>query len=56
MYIDNQESEKNKKDNVQIFVTFVISFVVVYMLYSLVYDTNDYNQVLTNIKGGEPPF
>ena len=56
MYTNNQETEKNKKDNVQIIVTFIITFVIVYMLYSLIYDNNDYNQVLSNIKGGEPPF
>lgn len=37
-------------------VMYIFTFGIVYMLYVLSTDTNDNNQMLDNIKTGEPPF
>lgn len=57
MYIlyENKNTEE-KKDNMQICILVIMSFVIVYMISNLVIDSNDDKQILNNIKLGEPPF
>tara|TARA_B110000483_G_scaffold108259_1_gene131948 strand:+ start:251 stop:484 length:234 start_codon:yes stop_codon:yes gene_type:complete len=37
-------------------IMYIFTFGIVYMLYVLSTDTNDNNQMLDNIKTGDPPF
>lgn len=56
MVYDNKKSDENKKDNIQIFIVFVMSFLIAYMISNLIIDSNDDKQIMNNIKIGEPPF
>lgn len=56
MVYDNKKSNENKKDNIQIFIVFVMSFLIAYMISNLIIDSNDDKQIMNNIKIGEPPF
>lgn len=40
----------------KLILMYIFTFGIVYMLYVLSTDTNDNNQMLDNIKTGEPPF
>lgn len=40
----------------KLIIMYIFTFGIVYMLYVLSTDTNDNNQMLDNIKTGEPPF
>ena len=57
MYIlyENKKTE-DKKDNIQMFILSVMSFIIVYMISNLIIDSNDDKQIMNNIKSGEPPF
>ena len=57
MYIlyENKKTEE-KKDNMQIFILSIMSFIIVYMISNLIIDSNDDKQIMNNIKLGEPPF
>lgn len=57
MYIlyENKKTEE-KKDNMQIFILSIMSFIIVYMISNLIIDSNDDKQIMNNIKSGEPPF
>ncbi len=57
MYIlyENKKTEE-KKDNMQIFILCIMSFIIVYMISNLIIDSNDDKQIMNNIKSGEPPF
>nr|QOI90456.1 hypothetical protein HWQ62_00320 [Pyramimonas orientalis virus] len=50
------ENIEEKKDNSQMFIMFIISFVVIYMISNLIIDSNDNKHVMSHIKLGEPPF
>tara|TARA_Y100000389_G_scaffold202642_1_gene248536 strand:+ start:3260 stop:3487 length:228 start_codon:yes stop_codon:yes gene_type:complete len=57
MYIlyENKKTEE-KKDNMQMFILSIMSFIIVYMISNLIIDSNDDKQIMNNIKSGEPPF
>lgn len=53
----NQKNNKEATyDSKQIIVIFVITFIIVYLLYILITDVNDNDEIFNNIKAGEPPF
>lgn len=53
-----QQSKKDKKpiDYTQLVLVFTITFVITYMLYTLIADTSDINTMMNNTKIGDPPF
>ena len=50
------KTDSSQPSNGKLVMMFIFTFGVVYMLYVLSTDTNDNNQMLDNIKTGEPPF
>ena len=52
---ENKRTEE-KKDNLQICILTIMSFIIVYMISNLIIDSNDDKQIMNNIKLGEPPF
>jgi glucose uptake protein GlcU len=53
-----QQSKKDNKpiDYTQLGLVFTITFVITYMLYTLIADTSDINTMMNNTKIGDPPF
>jgi hypothetical protein len=53
-----QQSKKDNKhiDYTQLGLVFAITFVITYMLYTLIADTSDINTMMNNTKIGDPPF
>lgn len=52
----DDKGDAGTPSNSKLVVMYVFTFGIVYMLYVLSTDTNDNNQMLDNIKTGEPPF
>ena len=57
IYQQQQLKKDNKPiDYTQLGLVFTITFVITYMLYTLIADTSDINTMMNNTKIGDPPF
>lgn len=55
-YSYDTQKKDNKLDYTKILTIFTVTLLIVYMLYTLIMDTNENTQVLNNIHHGEAPF